>query len=214
MNLQDLRREYSQGTLDSGDLDPSPFKQFNQWLEQAQQAGFSPDASAMVVATVGDDGQPSQRMVLLKQLDERGFVFFTNLESRKAREIQHNPRTSLHFPWHPMERQVIVYGQAESLSVDDARRYFQSRPRASQIAAWASQQSRKVASRAALEQAVADIEARYPGEEPLPLPEFWGGFRVVPQQIEFWQGRRNRLHDRLVYTRQDNDAWQIERLQP
>ena len=214
MNLKDLRREYSQGTLDTGDLDPSPLRQFSLWFDQAQEAGFSPDASAMVIATVGHNGQPSQRMVLLKELDEQGFVFYTNLESRKAKEMRHNQQVCLLFPWHPIERQVIVYGEVERLSKEAAQQYFQSRPRGSQVAAWASQQSRKVASREALENTFAEVEARHPGEEPLPLPEFWGGYRVVPHQIEFWQGRRSRLHDRLVYSRQGANKWVIERLQP
>lgn len=214
MDLQDLRREYGQGSLDISDLDPSPLRQFSLWFDQAQEAGFSPDASAMIIATVGHNGQPSQRMVLLKELDEHGFVFYTNLDSRKAREMRDNPQVCLHFPWHPIERQVIVYGEVERLPEKVAREYFQSRPRGSQVAAWASKQSRKVASREALEKSVAEVEARHPGEEPLPLPEFWGGYRVVPHQLEFWQGRRSRLHDRLVYSRQGANRWVIERLQP
>ncbi len=213
MDLQSIRREYSLGGLEEKDLSDSPFEQFGRWFNDAQEAGFSLDVSAMTVATVSAAGQPSQRMVLLKQFDDKGFVFYTNLESRKAREIAANSKVCLHFPWHPIERQVIVYGEAELLSAEDAKRYFQSRPRPSQIAAWASKQSQKVASRELLEDRFKATEMQYQSGE-IPLPSFWGGYRVVPHQIEFWQGRRSRLHDRLVYKRQGEKKWAIERLQP
>jgi len=214
MDLKDLRNEYSQGTLDVADLDPSPFKQFERWFEQAREAGFSPDPSAMVVATVGANGQPHQRMVLLKELDEQGFVFYTNLESRKGREIRDNALVSLHFPWHPIERQVSVNGEVEAVDRATAEAYFQSRPRGSQVAAWASRQSHRIDTRADLEASFAQAEAKFDGVDVLPLPEFWGGYRVIPHRIEFWQGRRSRMHDRLVYQRQGAQQWTIERLQP
>lgn len=213
MDLEAIRREYSLGGLEEKDLAASPFEQFERWFADAQQAGFSLDVSAMTVATVSPSGQPSQRMVLLKQFDEKGFVFYSNLDSRKGREIKANSKVCLHFPWHPIERQVIVYGEAELLPESVARKYFQSRPRASQIAAWASKQSQKVASRGQLEDRYQAIEAQYQQGD-IPLPKFWGGYRVIPHQIEFWQGRRSRLHDRLVYKRQGERKWDIERLQP
>lgn len=214
MDLKDLRTEYSKGTLDVVDIDPSPFVQFRTWFEEARTAGFSPDPSAMVIATVGPNGQPHQRMVLLKELDTQGFVFYTNLESRKGREIRDNSFVNLHFPWHPIERQVSVSGEVELVDRATAEAYFQSRPRGSQVAAWASRQSHRIDSRADLEAAFAQAESRFAELEVLPLPDFWGGYRVVPHRIEFWQGRRSRMHDRLVYQRQGAQNWTIERLQP
>lgn len=213
MDLEALRREYSLTGLDREDLADSPFDQFEQWFKQALDAKFSNDLSAMTVATVSHDGQPSQRMVLLKHFDERGFVFYTNLESRKARELKDNPKVCLHLPWHPLERQVIVYGEATQLSAAEATRYFMSRPKDSQIAAWASHQSQKVKSRQLLEQAFEQMKNKFKSGD-IPLPSFWGGFRVVPNHIEFWQGRRNRLHDRFMYSRTGAQQWEVERLQP
>lgn len=214
MDLKDLRNEYSQGTLDVTDIDPSPFVQFKAWFEEARTAGFSPDPSAMVIATVGPNGQPHQRMVLLKELDAHGFVFYTNLESRKGREIRENSMVNIHFPWHPIERQVSVSGEVELVDRVTSEAYFQSRPRGSQVAAWASRQSHRINSRQELEASFAQAEARFAGQEVLPLPDFWGGYRVVPHRVEFWQGRRSRMHDRLVYQRQGAQHWSIERLQP
>lgn len=213
MDLEAMRREYSQGGLNESDLNASPFVQFEQWFNDAKAAGFSLDVSAMTVATVSAAGQPSQRMVLLKRFDEKGFVFYSSSESRKGREMKANSKVCLHFPWHPIERQVIVYGEAEMLPVEEVTRYFQSRPRASQIGAWASKQSQRVASRAALEETYAQLEAKYDKKE-VPLPPTWCGYRIVPHQIEFWQGRRSRLHDRLVYQRRGAQKWEVERLQP
>ncbi|MEX1058781.1 MAG: pyridoxamine 5'-phosphate oxidase [Natronospirillum sp.] len=213
MDLEAMRRDYSQGGLTETDIEESPFVQFEQWFNDATQAGFSLDVSAMTLATVSPSGQPSQRMVLLKSFDQKGFVFYTHSDSRKGREIKANSKVCLHFPWHPIERQVAVYGEAEPLSEEEVTRYFQSRPRASQIAAWASKQSQKVASREALEEAFEQFEAKFKTCD-VPLPPTWGGYRVVPYQVEFWQGRRNRLHDRLVYQRRGAQKWEIERLQP
>jgi pyridoxamine 5'-phosphate oxidase len=213
MNLDSIRREYLQGGLSEADLHPDPIIQFRQWLDIAIQANLGADPTAMTVATVNADGQPSQRVVLLKNLDEKGFVFYTNLGSRKAGEIDKNPRVCLHFAWLPLERQVIVYGQAQKLSIAEATAYFVSRPHESQLAAWTSKQSSRISSRQMLEEMFEQMKRRFKQGE-VPLPSFWGGFRVTPSDIEFWQGRANRLHDRLMYRRLDGGDWSIERLQP
>jgi pyridoxamine 5'-phosphate oxidase len=211
MDLENFRRDYLRDGLDRADLDSSPFTQFERWLRQAIDGGLR-DPTAMSIATVGADGRPWQRMVLLKQFDAAGFVFYTNLESRKAREIAANPRVCLLFPWADIERQVIVAGSAARLGAAQSLEYFLSRPRESQLAAWASAQSRPLSSRALLESAYASMKKKF-ADGKIPLPDFWGGFRVVPDSFEFWQGRPNRLHDRFAYTRED-DAWRIERLAP
>ncbi len=212
MNLEQIRREYLQGGLSEADLDPDPIVQFRRWLDIAIRNDLGADPTAMTLATVNAEGQPSQRVVLLKSLDARGFVFYTNLGSRKATEIAHNPRVSLHFAWLPLERQVIVYGRAQKLSIGEATAYFLSRPHESQLAAWTSRQSSSIGSRQMLEEMFEQMKRRFHQGE-VPLPSFWGGFRVAPEAIEFWQGRANRLHDRLMY-RQDGGGWKIARLQP
>jgi pyridoxamine 5'-phosphate oxidase len=212
MELQDVRREYHKGTLTREDLLDNPVEQFRVWMQQALGTELS-DPTAMVLGTSARDGQVSQRVVLLKGLDERGFVFFTNYESRKSREIAVNSKVSLHFPWFAIERQVMVAGVAEKISVDESRAYFQSRPRDSQLAAWASPQSRVLKSRDVMTQQLDVLSKKYADSE-IPLPEFWGGFRVRPSQIEFWQGGANRLHDRFVYSLQPGEHWLIERLAP
>jgi pyridoxamine 5'-phosphate oxidase len=212
MDLQDIRRDFRKGTLTRDELIDDPIEQFKLWMQQALSTDLV-DPTAMVLATGARDGQVSQRVVLLKGLDERGFVFFTNYESRKSREISVNSKVSLHFPWFAIERQVMVCGVAEKVTLEESRAYFQSRPRDSQLAAWASPQSRVLNSREALTQQLENLQKKYADLE-IPLPEFWGGYRVRPSQIEFWQGGANRLHDRFVYTLQPGQAWQIERLAP
>jgi pyridoxamine 5'-phosphate oxidase len=212
MDLQAIRREYLQGDLEESDLSDNPFELFARWLQDAINSGI-PDANAMTMASVGKDGQPSQRIVLLKSVDEKGFTFFTNYESRKAREIACNARVSLHFPWHGMERQVEISGVAERVSAAESRQYFAARPRESQLAAWASAQSRPLASRDELVKQWEAIGRKYQNND-IPLPECWGGYRVRPHQMEFWQGGAHRLHDRFEFTLQPGEQWKVERLAP
>ncbi len=211
VDLEQIRRDYLQGGLRRGDLADDPITQFNFWLKQAVDAGMQ-DPTAMTVATVNAEGQPSQRIVLLKHVDERGFVFYTNYESRKAHDISVNPRVSLHFPWHLLERQVKICGEATKVSAAESLKYFSSRPTESQLAAWASAQSRPVSSRQLLMQQFNAMKEKFK-QGKIPLPDYWGGYRVVPAQIEFWQGGAHRLHDRFQYTRNQDD-WSIERLAP
>lgn len=211
-DLRALRHEYADAGIAEADLARDPLTQFDRWFADAEAAGLT-EVNAMVVATVGDDGAPTSRFVLLKGVDEGGFVFYTNTRSRKGRDLAHDPRCSLLFPWYPLERQVRVDGVAERLEAEEVAAYFAVRPRGSRIGAWASHQSRPVADRDALDAAYADAERRFEGVEDVPVPEEWGGYRVRPEAVEFWQGRRSRLHDRLVYTRA-GDAWRIGRLQP
>lgn len=212
MKFESYRREYTAGGLTRDMLDPSPLQQFERWLEQAVNAGLS-DPTAMSLATRDADGCPWQRIVLLKGISRGGFVFYTNYRSNKAKAIADDPRVSLLFPWNELDRQVIIAGEAVKMSVAESARYFLSRPRESQIAAWASRQSRPVPARAALEAEMSRLKARFAAGE-VPVPDFWGGFRVVPQKVEFWQGGEHRLHDRFVYTRSGDAAWEIEQLQP
>ncbi|WP_404366558.1 pyridoxamine 5'-phosphate oxidase [Marinobacter sp.] len=211
MDISDMRRDFESEGLDRDALDPEPSRQFEIWFEEARLAGIL-EPNAMSLATTGADGLPNLRTVLLKYFDDRGFVFYTNYGSRKARELAENPRAALLFPWIGLNRQVIIQGLVEKVSKAESLRYFSSRPRGSQIGAWVSDQSRVISSRGLLEQKVAEIKRKF-GEGEIPLPSFWGGYRVVPQRIEFWQGRPSRLHDRFEYLRQDND-WHVQRLQP
>jgi pyridoxamine 5'-phosphate oxidase len=198
--------------LDERDLASGWLEQFEGWFEEAAAAGmFEPQA--MVLATADGDGQPSARTVLLKGFDERGFEFFTNLDSRKGRELAANPRASLVFPWYGLRRQVVVVGSASALGEERADAYFASRPYGSRVSALASEQSSVIASRAALEEERAQLERRYPSAGEVPRPPRWSGFRVAPETVEFWQGRRDRLHDRLRF-RRSGELWTVERLAP
>jgi len=212
MHYEAFRREYIAGGLDREMLDANPIHQFEAWLEQAVNAGLK-DPTAMVLATVDEGGLPWQRIVLLKGLSHGGFVFYTNYGSAKAAAIAHNPRVSLLFPWNELDRQVIIGGRAEKMSVAESASYFLTRPRESQIAAWASHQSRPISARALLEKQASVLREKF-GKGKIPLPDFWGGYRVLPQQMEFWQGREHRLHDRFLYRLQAGGDWHIEQLQP
>lgn len=212
MDLESLRREYLFGGLNRENLLADPIKQFELWLQQAIDLQIH-DPTAMVVATVDEDGQPSQRIVLLKHLDDKGFVFYTNFGSRKAKEISSNAKVSLHFPWNDIDRQVKIQGQAHKISAKESLKYFLSRPRESQLAAWASEQSRPLSSKQVLLTQVAHMKEKFSKGE-VPLPDFWGGIRVEPSLIEFWQGGENRLHDRFEYSLQEDASWDIQRLAP
>jgi pyridoxamine 5'-phosphate oxidase len=211
--LAALRREYGRGGLAEDDLAPDPVTMFRRWFADARDAGLY-EPNAMVLATVGGDGQASARAVLLKGYDDRGFVFYTNYESRKAREAGNDPLCALVFPWFELQRQVRVEGSAQRVERADSEAYFASRPRPAQLGAWASAQSTEVADRAALDAAYADAERRFAGVD-VPCPPHWGGLRVVPAAVEFWQGRLGRMHDRLVYRRAGEDGrWHVVRLAP
>ncbi len=210
MDLSDLRREYANESLTERDVDPDPIRQFEKWFAQAMRAGMI-EANAMTLATSTRDGNPSARMVLLKGVDTSGFVFFTDYRSRKGAELDANPRVSLCFWWDALQRQVRVAGLAARATREESEAYFRTRPHGSRIGAWASHQSAPLASRETLEREVQRLERMHPGE--VPLPPHWGGYRVKPESIEFWQGRPSRLHDRIVYTR-DGKSWKIGRLSP
>ncbi len=211
-DLADLRREYSTTSLRRTDLAADPVQQFDRWFEEALSTDVM-DPNAMTVATVSTQGQPSLRTVLLKSFDTSGFVFYTNFGSHKAGEIKGNPQVALLFYWHELNRQVKVVGSAERATAEENAEYFSRRPKDSQLAAWASPQSQVISARSVLENDFAELKKQYESDA-VPLPPFWGGFRVVPSSLEFWQGRVNRLHDRFVYTRSAADDWSIERLAP
>lgn len=211
VTLADLRKEYSLSGLVEKDLARDPFRQFEKWFQEAEAAKLT-EPNAMTLATVGKDGRPSARTVLLKGLDGRGFTFFSNYESRKGRELELNAHVALVFPWIALERQVIVEGTVTKISREESDAYFHSRPRASQLGAWVSQQSAIISGRSVLEDSMKALEKKYAGAE-VPLPPHWGGWRVAPETVEFWQGRRSRLHDRLRY-RRNQDGWTVERLAP
>ena len=213
MQYEAFRREYTAGGLSRDMLDDDPLRQFEHWLEQAVKAGLD-DPTAMVLATVDGHGDPWQRIVLLKGLSRGGFVFYTNHGSNKARDIARHPRVSLLFPWNSLDRQVIVAGTAQKMSLAESAAYFVTRPRESQIAAWASRQSRPVSTRGMLDEQARAIREKF-GRGEIPVPDFWGGYRVIPERIEFWQGREHRLHDRFLYSRvPGGEGWQVEQLQP
>jgi pyridoxamine 5'-phosphate oxidase len=211
MALADMRKDYGLAGLLEKDLAKNPFRQFEQWFQEAEAAKLT-EPNAMTLATTGRDGRPAARTVLLKGCDGRGFVFYTNYESRKGRELDARPQAALVFPWVAMERQIIVEGPVARVTREEAEAYFHSRPRASQLAAWASPQSTAIAGRAVIEESYRVVERKYVGRA-VPLPPNWGGFRLTPETVEFWQGRRSRLHDRLRYRREAGD-WVIERLAP
>jgi len=211
MDLSDIRREYLKGGLRRKDLQENPVDQFNIWLQQAVDAGLT-DPTAMTVATVDENGQPFQRIVLLKDVDDSGFVFYTNLASRKAQQIEQSSKVSIHFPWHPIERQVHITGTAEKLSAIENMKYFSSRPKESQIAAWASKQSSRLSARGLLEGKYLELKKKFEKGE-IPVPSFWGGYRIKVESIEFWQGGEHRLHDRFIFTRAES-GWDVERLAP
>lgn len=235
MAIADMRRNYTAGELDRGDLNADPLKQFQTWFEAAAHArgksrwrkigialydvwqailgNTRVEVNAMTLATVGADGKPSSRTVLLKGVDARGFIFFTNYDSRKGRELTSNSNAALTFFWPELERQVCIAGTVTKVSREESDAYFKTRPKGSRIGAWASNQSTVVADRAALEKIWQDIAAKFPGDD-VPVPPHWGGFILRPERIEFWQGRASRMHDRFSYTRQVDDSWRIERLSP
>lgn len=210
-DLASLRRDYSLTSLDESEVAMDPLEQFDRWFSEAQRAGVS-EPNAMTLATASADGTPSARTVLLKGFDPRGFIFFTSYESQKGVELTANPKASLVFFWQPLERQVLISGEVTRLDRSESEAYFHQRPRLSQLGAWASLQSRAVASRAALEQRFVEVEARFVGQEIL-CPPSWGGFVLAPVRIEFWQGRPNRLHDRIRYLHGEQ-GWSIGRIYP
>jgi pyridoxamine 5'-phosphate oxidase len=212
MTLADLRKEYSLAGLAEKDLARDPFRQFEKWFQEAE-AGKVNEPNAMVVSTASRDGRPSARTMLLKGADGRGFVFFSNYDSRKGRELEGNPRATILFPWLALERQVIAEGSVTKVPREESEAYFHSRPHASQLGAWASQQSAIIPGRAVLDDAMKSLEKKYAGRE-VPLPPHWGGYRLAPELVEFWQGRRNRMHDRLRYRRDPSGEWIVERLSP
>ena len=212
MSLADLRKDYTLAGLAEKDLARDPFRQFEKWFQEAEASKLV-EPNAMVLATATRDGRPSGRTVLLKSVDGRGFVFYTNYESRKGRELDGNPQASLVFPWFPFERQVVVEGGVTKVTREEAEAYFHSRPLPSQLGAWASAQSSIIPGRKGLEDAMKELEKKYAGQT-VPLPPQWGGYRLAPETVEFWQGRRNRLHDRLRYRRAADGSWSVERLSP
>lgn len=212
MNVSGLRRSATGFALDREDLSDNPIVQFEDWFRYACET-VPMDPNALSIATVDDQNRPSSRTVLLKYFDDRGFVFFTNYESDKAVHIDANPNVALLFFWSDAARQVKIRGRAERISAKETLKYFMSRPRGSQIGAWVSAQSSVISSRSLLEIKFQEMKQKFSKKE-IPLPSFWGGYRVVPEEIEFWQGRRNRLHDRFQYTKQDDGSWTIARLAP
>ncbi len=212
-DLSTLRRNYARQSLSESDVLPDPIAQFAQWFDEAIQSQLL-EPNAMTLATATPDGRPSARIVLLKGYDPEGFVFYTNYESQKGAELAANPQAALLFAWLDLERQVRIEGPVERVSPERSFAYFQSRPKGSQIGAWASPQSKIIADRSVLEQASERLQVEYADSATLPLPPFWGGYRLQPDRIEFWQGRESRLHDRICYQRSGDGAWEINRLAP
>lgn len=212
-SIADLRQNYTRAGLSEADLNCDPIEQFNVWFQQALDADLL-EPNAMTLATATPDGKPTARIVLLKGVSSRGFVFYTNYESQKGQQLIANPYAALVFLWDKLERQIRIEGRVAKLATEESAEYFHSRPKASQLGAWASDQSRVIPSREVLEEKLSELQERYSDDATIPLPHHWGGFRVIPSRIEFWQGRPSRLHDRLVYELQTNGKWQIERLSP
>ena len=212
MRIGSLRTEYSQKGLSRNELRKSPFEQFENWFQEANKVEI-PEPNAMILATVCENGAPLQRTVLLKYFDQGGFVFFTNYSSKKAIHIAKNPQVSLLFLWATLARQVQICGTASKIAASDSLKYFVTRPRGSQLGAWCSHQSAVISSRALIELKLKEMKEKFLNRK-VPLPSFWGGYRVVPLSFEFWQGQPNRLHDRFLYTLQDHETWKIERLAP
>jgi len=211
-DMTDHLFEMAERVLHKSDLDPNPFAQFRKWYEPAlTKIPINPNS--MTLATADKSGMPSARIVLLKDYDERGFVFYTNYESRKGRELEENPRAALVFYWNVLNMQIRIAGKVNKITREESEAYFRTRPKESQLGAWASKQSSVIESREALDRAYYELEAEYSGGD-IPLPPFWGGFRLAPDTFEFWEGRTGRLHDRFRYTLQPNDQWLIERLSP
>jgi len=212
-SIADLRQNYTLAGLEKADVDAEPIKQFDLWFGQALEADLI-EPNAMTLATATPDGKPTARIVLLKGVSDRGFVFYTNYESQKGQQLIANPHAALVFLWQKLERQVRIEGKVEKLSSEESAEYFHSRPKASQLGAWTSDQSRVIPNREVLEKKQAQLQEQYSGDTEVPLPTHWGGFRVVPSRLEFWQGRPSRLHDRLVYDLQADGSWTINRLSP
>lgn len=212
MDIGALRREYTQAGLNKANLAANPFSQFETWFQQANQAHIT-EVNAMQIATSTAQGKPSLRTVLLKAFDEQGFVFYTNYHSQKAQQIAENPQVAALFFWKELERQVEITGRVEKVSTLESLKYFTSRPRGSQLGAWVSAQSSIISSRKLLEAKLEEMKLKFSHGE-IPLPDFWGGFRIIPDTVEFWQGRPNRLHDRFEYRLTEQNSWQIERLSP
>jgi pyridoxamine 5'-phosphate oxidase len=211
IDVANLRKEYAKAELDTDSVNASPVKQFEIWFEEAVSADLL-EPNAMILATADLSMHVTQRTVLLKAFDEQGFVFYTNYKSRKANQIAENPNVSILFPWYGLERQVSITGVVEKVSLAESLRYFTSRPTGSQIGAWVSHQSAVISSRSILEEKLHQIKSKFKDGK-IPLPDFWGGYRIIPKTIEFWQGRQSRLHDRILYTKFENN-WLIERLSP
>ena len=211
ISVADLRREYARARLDEANVSRDPITEFARWFEEAVKAEVQ-EPNAMTLATAGPDGTPSARIVLLKGFDQRGFVFFTDFRSQKGRQLERNARAALVFYWPELERQIRITGATATVGREESEAYFRSRPRGSRISAWVSHQSQVIENRKQLEDRVPEVELKYPGDE-VPLPPYWGGFRVTPSSVEFWQGRTSRLHDRIRYLR-DGERWRIERLSP
>ena len=213
LDIQKLRKDYTAHTLELEGVSAEPLAQFRAWFEQAVEAQV-PEPNAMTLATCTPEGKPSARIVLLKGVEEEGFVFFTNYNSRKGRELEQNPRAALVFLWHELQRQVRVEGTVKKISPEASTLYFQSRPKGSQIGAWASPQSSPIVSRSILEQKAEDLAGKYATMDRLPRPLHWGGYALTPTSVEFWQGRSSRLHDRIRYRLEGDGAWKVERLAP